>query len=147
MKPWAFICIAILAMSIFTITSCDPTPVQCTRLCDRLYYAEEFRADTECDGLETSSGDTKQECRDACHNTWDDSNDDAWDIDRCLACVSDNIGTRPCLERVAWVIENDCDEKCGSGFEFDWNEFACSWIAKLEYGEESCTPGECVAPN
>jgi hypothetical protein len=147
MKSWTLVSAVMSVMASVALIGCDLPPPQCTRLCDRLYYAEEFRADTECGGLDTSSSDTKEACRDACADTWDDSAEDSYDKDRCLSCISDNIGSRPCWERVAWVIDNDCDDKCGSGFNFSWNEFACSWIAELEYSEEPCTPDECVTPN
>ena len=101
----------------------------------------------ECGGLDTSKSDTKEACRDSCHDEWDESTEDSWDIDRCLDCISDNIGSRPCWERVAWVIENDCDDQCGDGFDFMWNAFACNWLAELEYNDGACTPDECTAPN
>jgi hypothetical protein len=136
MKSWAIVCVAILAMASIALMSCDPPPVQCTRLCDRVYYAEELDADMYCGGLRTSSSDTKEACRDSCHAQWDDSSEDAWDIDRCLDCISDNIGSRPCWDRVDWVIEETCWDRCGGDFDFAWDAFYDDWVVELEYVEE-----------
>ena len=136
MKAWIFICVPIWAIASVALMGCDVPPLECTRLCDRVYYAEELRADLECGGLRTEKSDAKEACRDSCHDEWDDASDDNWDKTICLDCINDDIGTRPCWDRVEWVIEETCLDDCGSDFDFAWDLFYDDWIAKLEYREE-----------
>ena len=142
MKASVLGCVTILTLCSVALMGCDPPPVQCTRLCYKVYYAEKLNADMNCGGLVTSKSDTKEACRDSCHNQWDDSSEDNWDIDRCLDCISDNIGTRPCWDRVAWVIENTCVDRCGDGFDFAWDTFYSDWVLELEYRETCQDPCE-----
>ena len=135
MRDSSIFIVSTLVICFVALMGCDPPPVQCTRLCDRIYYAEELNADLYCESLDTSKSDAKEACRDACHDQWDESSEDNWDIDRCLDCISDNIGTRPSWDRVGWVIEETCSDRCGGDFDYDWNSFYASWVAELTYGD------------
>ena len=141
MRVQIFVFVVVIIVTSIALMGCDPPPVQCTRLCDRVYYAEELRADVECGGLDTPQSNAEEACRDSCHDEWDESSEDVWDVDRCLDCISDNIGTRPCWDRVEWVILNDCDDRCDyENFDFGWEEFYANWIAELDYNEECSVP-------
>lgn len=136
----------ILAIGImaaaFLLLGCDPPPPSCTRLCNKLYYAEEDYAAKSCGGLSSSRADTKKACRDSCASAWDETTtSDTSDASKCLNCISRSIPKAPVWSEVVTALNGSCASECRStDLDYAWDSFYYDWYTGVSYNDPTCPP-------
>lgn len=136
-----------VGISACMLSACEkPSPLVCTRFCERVYDAEKAYAESSestCEGLATSGLKTEEICRDECSRSWENTaSNDKDDARDCLNCIMREVPEHPDWDDIDRAIHDDCRNLCieGETFTDEWAYFYTSFHNKLDFDHEPCPP-------